>query len=282
MTSPLVIGGVGGSGTRVVAEMSRAMGIYMGDDLNDASDNLWFRLLLTRPDWYFREKESNGQGIELALNVLEQTLQGRLQKSTEVDALLNEAATDVDRRELGRRWARKRVKTMYRSGSSGIQRDPWGWKEPNSHVYLRELHQHFGTQLRYIHVMRHGLDMAYSSNRRQALNWRRLYDMSADDPLTESTILEYWIRANTRAVEIGQSVLGDHFLVMNFDELCANPSRGVDRLVDYLGMDATPTLRTQLATMPIRPSSTGRWRAAGLSPFTEDQLQRTAALGFPV
>lgn len=36
---PVVVGGVGGSGSRVVAEMLETLGLFIGDDLNDARDN---------------------------------------------------------------------------------------------------------------------------------------------------------------------------------------------------------------------------------------------------
>lgn len=40
MFEPVAIGGVGGSGTRVVAEIVRSLGYYLGGDLNSANDNL--------------------------------------------------------------------------------------------------------------------------------------------------------------------------------------------------------------------------------------------------
>ena len=46
---PCAIGGLGGSGTRVVAQILRDVGIFMGTDLNGANDNLWFTLLFKRP-----------------------------------------------------------------------------------------------------------------------------------------------------------------------------------------------------------------------------------------
>jgi len=47
---PVVVGGVGGSGTRVIARMLVNLGYYIGDDLNDALDNLWFVLLFNYLD----------------------------------------------------------------------------------------------------------------------------------------------------------------------------------------------------------------------------------------
>ena len=51
VSPPLVIGGLGGSGTRVVAEIVLAQGWYLGQDLNRARDNLLFSLLFKRPYW---------------------------------------------------------------------------------------------------------------------------------------------------------------------------------------------------------------------------------------
>ena len=36
----------------------------------------------------------------------------------------------------------------------------WGWKEPNSQLFIPHLHRYFGDRLRYIQVIRNGLDMA--------------------------------------------------------------------------------------------------------------------------
>ena len=37
---PLLLGGVGGSGTRVIAQIVAKLGFYVGSNLNDAFDNL--------------------------------------------------------------------------------------------------------------------------------------------------------------------------------------------------------------------------------------------------
>ena len=56
LSGPVIIGGVGGSGTRVVAEIINLLGFYIGDDLNPAKDNLWFLLLFKRPRWFRRAR----------------------------------------------------------------------------------------------------------------------------------------------------------------------------------------------------------------------------------
>ena len=46
--SPLVIGGLGGSGTRVIAQLVNDLGFYLGSHLNEPLDNLWFTFFLRR------------------------------------------------------------------------------------------------------------------------------------------------------------------------------------------------------------------------------------------
>ena len=58
LTGPVVIGGVGGSGTRVLAEILSLFGFYLGNDLNGAKDNLVYTLLFKRPNWFYRNKDN--------------------------------------------------------------------------------------------------------------------------------------------------------------------------------------------------------------------------------
>lgn len=50
MIDPICIGGVGGSGTRLFAQIIRKLSIYIGNYLNDTYDNLWFTLLFKRKE----------------------------------------------------------------------------------------------------------------------------------------------------------------------------------------------------------------------------------------
>ena len=59
----------------------------------------------------------------------------------------------------------------------------WGWKEPNSHLMIRHLHRHFGDRLRYVHVIRNGLDMAQSRNQLQLIRWGSVFGVPVDRPI---------------------------------------------------------------------------------------------------
>jgi hypothetical protein len=65
---PIIIGGLGGSGTRIVAEILKKFGYYLGNDLNIANDNLLYTLLLKRPRWFYKNFENKTRiktGIKL-------------------------------------------------------------------------------------------------------------------------------------------------------------------------------------------------------------------------
>jgi len=53
---PVVVGGVGGSGTRVVAEMLETLGLFIGDDLNDARDNMTLGRVFEATCWRRRTR----------------------------------------------------------------------------------------------------------------------------------------------------------------------------------------------------------------------------------
>lgn len=301
---PVVIGGVGGSGTRLIAALLRELGFYIGDDLNSANDNLWFTLLFVRPKWFAR---SSDEEIFQGLHLFEKSMLGRSEMSRDDIRVLRRAATDMlfsDYLHLGRdrdilpirrvarlwplkrlaifAWTAKRITTMLRSRRCGsLTYARWGWKEPNSHVYIRHLSQFFQC-LKYVHVIRHGLDMAYSSNQAQVRNWGSHFGVEMPDS-TEAlpkASLAYWIRANEAAMTLGSQLLGDRFLVVNFDELCLAPSKRIPEFVEFLGMDATVVNMDKLCGMCAIPLSLGRHKEHDLSIFDKDAIQRVQELGF--
>ncbi len=66
---PVFVGGVGGSGTRVFAQILQGLGVQLGPCLNDALDNLWFTSLLKRPEWVRRQRASAVSDIPKVLRL---------------------------------------------------------------------------------------------------------------------------------------------------------------------------------------------------------------------
>jgi hypothetical protein len=237
MSLTVGIGGVGGSGTRIVAEILIRQGIYLGATLNESNDNLIFTRNFKKPEW-FETFPSQNEQLAAWYSFLEEEAFGSTSEMEEMDAAVG-----------------------------------WGWKEPNTHIFLQVLSENV-TGLRYIHVLRNGLDMAFSKNQQQANNWGRfILKDRYDGIICPRRSLDYWIAANQRAVEIGQS-MGDRFLLIKYEELCNHPEREIERLLSFLGRSGKLNELKEL----IKPTSIGRHRYADLSEFSSEQLQSVDSL----
>ena len=74
LPGPVGVGGIGGSGTRVVAEVLGKVNYYMGSHLNRALDNLWFTLLFKRPQWLRRASREGGDEVLRGLRIFEKAM----------------------------------------------------------------------------------------------------------------------------------------------------------------------------------------------------------------
>lgn len=183
-------------------------------------------------------------------------------------------------------WPFPRILNRCRYYSDDGQRpECWGWKEPNSHIYLESLARRY-PQMRYIHVVRHGLDMAFSSNQAQLHNWGFLYGLDTvnriDAQARVHQALEYWIKANQRAVELGRSLFGERFMFVNYDALCLNPLPVLRNLCAYLGKTCSESELATLAAIPRLEDSYARYRHRDLGMFTRAQVHAVSELGFTV
>ena len=129
---------------------------------------------------------------------------------------------------------------------------PWGWKAPHSYLFLPFLHRRF-PEMRFIHVIRDGRDIALSSNQRQARRYGRLLNRPDESEPVRSAA--WWSWANLRAAKLGEGLLGGGYLAVRFEELCKDPAAVTRRIAAFSGgADAA------LATEVTAPSSIGRWR----------------------
>ncbi len=283
---PVAVGGVGGSGTRVVAQILLDRGVDLGPDLNEALDNLWFTLLFVRPGWLPGALEGSDGALGTGLELFAAAMEGRLRLSPARARFLSGATRDVARHghnHLGDgrgRWAFARARSLVTRGRHPRGAETWGWKEPATYLLLEPIRAHLG-QLRYVHVIRHGLDMAFSRNQQHLAAFGPRFGI---DPgvLSPERALRYWLAANERAVEEGRRLFGDGFVVARYDDLCTHPRPTIERLLVDLGEDLGPGELDRLAAVPSAPVSLGMHRYMDLSRFPAEDLDRVRALGFEV
>lgn len=287
LSGPVTIGGVGGSGTRVVAEIIDHFGYYIGKDLNPARDNLWFLLLFKRPRWY-RRAQHYRQNIFTGLSLFSNAMLHRKFPSWSELNFLIRAAIEIsifghNHKGDGRgAWPFVRAWNIMTMKPRKLQKYAgWGWKEPNTHLFLDCLADYF-KDLKYIHTLRHGLDMAFSKNQQQLYNWGPFFDVETPDTKAKepAASLKYWVKSNKRILEFGKTLGDEKFLVVNFDKLCLSPRSEIQKIVSFLKIKPSGDNLEIAFHIPKRPKSLGRFREQNLGQFDPTDLYDLEALGF--
>ena len=271
-TNPVVIGGVGGSGTRLIAQCLRGLGFFIGHDLNEANDNLWFTLLFKRIEILSSSAKEFDEVVEIFLKGMTGC---EAFTKKQVD-LINAVASEY-REQHSTTWLRQRAQTLLSKRQAIGPGTKWGWKEPNSHIVLNRLKDRFGN-MKYIHVVRNGLDMAHSDNQNQLRLWGRHLIHEDFNPGPYYS-LQYWCIIHRRVLDIGKS-MGANFLFLNFDRFCLSPEQGIKDLCEFLGLEVANTLKLSLLSLIHTPVSMGRFKRYGTSIFAEADIGYVKELGF--
>ena len=221
---PLVIGATGGSGTRVMVQVLRKAGWFMGNRVNpDNEDSLPIAWFLTK--WLQQLKDF--PNVE--------------------PGVLRRAIHDFER-----------MVYIHRRGipSPDVH---WGWKNPRSLWLVPFLVNRF-PKLKFIHMIRDARDMMLSENiyfLRQNGHWLLGPDWWRN---REAAQMELWRQSNKRAVEFAQKYLKDRYYMVRYEDLCQKPRETVSGLMNFLGkpeLDIAPLIEG------IRDrGNIGRWRKA--------------------
>lgn len=243
---PVFVGGVGGSGTRVVTDILMKIGLFMGDNLNSSNDYMELSNLLPkfRELMQFHGTKSNPEIIDFIHRQIKQVQQ----------SILNAK--------------------QHQCESKG-----WGWKVPPNFFILEYLNEHF-PDLKYIHVIRHGLDMAFSSNRNQLFNWGFYFDINTKELSLPKASLKYWIKANRFAINLCHKIMPERFFLLYFDNLCLEPRTVVKELSSFLKIEEIDI--DNLIELIKIPNSIGRYKREDISIFDDNDIKEVAELGFAI
>jgi hypothetical protein len=179
------------------------------------------------------------------------------------------------------KWALERFNHVLFKRKSNLSSHIWGWKEPNSHLILNNLIDYF-KELKYIHTIRHGLDMAFSPNQQQFFNWAKLYgvDLPKKTEDIPAASFSYWVKANKRVVELQRKIGNDKIYLLNFDELCVNPEQEIIKLVKFLNIDVPRNKLESAVRIPKVPKTKDRYKENKISKFKKEDLDFLFSLGY--
>jgi hypothetical protein len=276
---PVAIGGVGGSGTRVLAHALQAVGVNIGTDLNEPLDNLLFTLLFKDRRILALDDETFAKRCEIFASAVSGASNTLSIPDDVIDG--DRPGSGLVQHDTG--WLNERKARLAERLFSGEEADsniPWGWKEPNTHVVLDRLADNI-PELKYVHLVRNGLDMAFSDNQNQLRFWGRYFltNDQTDPDVTPTNSLSYWVRAEKRVREIGER-MGSSFLLIRFEDLCADPETELSKLFAFCGISIDPAMMISLGANVQAPASVNRGRHADKAQMDAADLAWLAACGY--
>jgi len=270
--APVMVTALGGSGTRMVAAVLAAHGLYLGDCFNPPLDNLWLHFLLFKRD-PFGPSEEFRPLIELFAR--------RMRSPENWD---DDAMKAVLRQ---REWLRKEGVELgnYQNLARGYEtllmkpdkavlnkHGPWGFKYPPGYLYAPSLFDIFPSA-RMVFLTRHPLDMAYSSNLNQLRRFGHWLGSGVE--VTPCWQLKLWLKAYDYVDSLSKRYA---IRCVSFEALISRPVDGFFDLFEFLGLNLDPS---KLGI--VRPQkSIGRYQTQPLSDFDRQDLDRVRNLGFSI
>ena len=222
---PVLIGALGGSGTRSLVRVLRAAGIEFGQWTDPhTEDALAFRVFLAR---YF--------------DPIIDSLQGGKPVPHAAERAFEEAVR------------------VHRSGHAEPGA-PWGWKNPRN-MWLLPFYAGFFPGLRFVHLVRDGRDMALSENRFLLTEHGAAVGLDewALDPV--SAQLGLWARGNLWAARCAQRYLAaDAYHVVRYEDLCHEPAAALQDLLEFVGAERPAWRAAQCAPWIVPSTRLGAWR----------------------
>lgn len=268
---PIAVGGVGGSGTRLVSQLLRDIGVFMGDDLNEAGDNLWFTLLFKHTSIL----EVSAERFDLLLESFLSGMTGSTPFTEESITVIDSLARQ-DRAQHPSNWLLERKKTLLAATASRKMPLRWGWKEPNTHIVIERLWERL-PDLKYVHVVRHGLDMAYSRNQNQLHLWGKSV-LGRDHEIVPADSLAYWCRVQQRMETLQQqSQNRQRMHWLDYDRLCETPGPVLESLAQFLLLDMGEIMLSAAISKP--PKRHHPWKTEG---FSATDIEYVRSLGYKV
>ena len=276
------IGALGGSGTRMVAELFLRVGVFMGYQRNIANDCLDFTQLVNMADidtipaqlqLFVRYMNTRARPVSDRIRLWRQFIQ-RYQRT------LPQQAT----RDAAWRW---HMRDFLKEQTGIIDKTPsqyWGWKEPNTHIILPHIMMHF-PQTQYIHIIRHGLDMAFSQNHNQLARWGWIYGIPYSVDLSDTTRamrqLDYWIITTRRIMQLADYYPG-RIKIFQLEAFWQEPVPTIRSCFAHAGIPITDAQLADVVTIPQNKHGDYRYRQHDISIFRPDQLEAVQALGYSI
>ena len=274
VVSPVFVGGIGGSGTRILATLLHTLGYHIGEDLNDSLDNLWFTA------FFKRNAVCTMDDVEFErLYAAFRSVSSGIPSKFSINLQEIEAAMLDPREQHPLSWLRQRKASLLHHLANLQIKPLWAWKEPNSHIVARRI-MALDSEIRYIHLARNGLDMALSANQNQLQFWGHLAMSDIRSEIRPAQSLSYWCWAEQRVQQLHEEY-PERVLWVRYEDLYYRTNQASKDVAQFLDLSGAVVEKILENVLEI-PLTIGRFRQLDTVCFQEEDLQFVASLGFPV
>lgn len=257
-----------------MAELFLSLGYYMGADLNPQKDNLWAALLFNRPG-LFRRGDTEFRTLA---GLFFDRMSDRIPKAGSRNARLVRSLAAGAHPQYRREWLHARVDSFLDPTFVNPHTGPWGWKSPPTHC-LAESFLSVCPNLQYVHVVRSGLDMAWSRNQRQRDLWGPILLERTPSACPRDSLV-YWCAAE-RHVEAVAAQFSARVHRIVFEKLCADPAGQATTLLAACGLQGTSEAIEDFSSKVRQPGSIGRFRDHPTEIFEAADLAYVERCGYP-
>jgi Sulfotransferase family len=197
---------------------------------------------------------------------------------SEHETLLLFKLADHDRLFHPKEWLHDRASSFCNGHTSKRPDQPWAWKEPNSHIVIDRIFR-LDPRLKYIHVVRHPVAMATSSNQSQLANWGPIIFDTDVAGITPRASLSFWCAAHRRITDFierwpTRTMVADH------DALCGDPNTHCSLIADFVGAELNDDIISAFNTFVRRSDDPKRSNNGDLSIFDSRDLAYVESIGY--
>ena len=251
MANPVVVVGMHRSGTSLVSRILDDCGVMMGEDLQEDHESIFF---ISLNEWIYGNAGASWERP------------GALSELTNLPPAM-EAVEEYVRKRLSSRSSRKYSGKLLKNGLFDMD-ERWGWKDPRNGPTL-PLWRSIWPDMKVIHVIRHGVDVAASLKTRNSAHWEGdvsrfkkwlpTYSWrSSKSPIMRgqrSSTLEGGLSFWSEQLEIESEILApiEDKHVVRYEELLSSPRDSITKILEYISIEITKEKLT-LIEETINPS----------------------------
>lgn len=265
MTSPpIAVGGVGGSGSRIIARLLQEMGLFIGSDLPVSVDTVWYAALFGYRGVLLEDAEDLNAMFSLFFRQMKDP-----RPLTEAERFRLQEICRLPRHQHDPLTVDMWMNSFIEHCQSGGAAERWGWKVPYTFVLIDRLFD-WSKDLKYVHIRRNGLDMAFSQNQNQLGKWGPVL-LNRNVEIGPRDSLKFWGAVDRRMAQITKRFPA-RVLTVEFEDLVDHPDRVVAQIADFSEVQMSSDQVARFSETIIKPDSVGRHMFQDLSQFDPEDV----------